>query len=340
MTRQPPGSHFLEWIKQTPNDGVLLLRSFFHRNRLLLTKPKALADVLVAHPYDFEKPARIRNFLRNVLGDGLIIVEGDTHKFQRKHLMPSFSFRHLKDLYPMMWRKALVLTKQIEVEIQDHPALGQDVEMADGVGTTEINGWASKITLDIIGVAGLGAEFHALKNSDNQLVKDYEELLEPNSEKLAFFLMYSFVSAKLTKALPWKMNRIFETTTFSLRNICRQLVRDKREAMKTGSDDHFDILSLLIRSNDFADDELIDQLLTFLAAGWVAGFQESLYLSLAKKYLVTKRPAPRLRGSASCLQLIRISNRLFATKFATPSLQTQAQILPLTLQPLWRSSHG
>lgn len=96
MGKKPPGSPFLAWAIETPNDGILLLRSFFHRNRLLVTKPNALADILVANAYDFQKPLRIRNFLRHVLGDGLIIVEGEPHKFQRKHLMPAFSFRHVR----------------------------------------------------------------------------------------------------------------------------------------------------------------------------------------------------------------------------------------------------
>jgi hypothetical protein len=74
----------------TPNDGILLLRSFFHTNKLLVTKPNALADIIVANAYDFQKPKRIRNFLRHVSGYGLIIVEGESHKFQWKHPNANF----------------------------------------------------------------------------------------------------------------------------------------------------------------------------------------------------------------------------------------------------------
>src|SRR5215469_11919433 len=149
MGRKPPGSHYLEWSMDTPNNGILLLRSFFHTNRLLLTKPNALADILVANAYDFQKPKRIRNFFRHVLGDGLIVVEGESHKFQRKHLMPAFSFRHVKDLYPMMWTKAQALVDRISLDIQEHPAKGQDLTNPVVTGTVEIKNWASKITLDI-----------------------------------------------------------------------------------------------------------------------------------------------------------------------------------------------
>jgi len=169
----------------------------------------------------------------------------------------------------MMWIKAQNLVDRLSLEIQDHPERIDDVKGIPVSGTIEINNWASKVTLDIIGVAGLGREINALKNSDDQIVKDYEELLEPEPDKLFFFFMKAFVSAKFTEMLPWKMNEVFARVAGSLRNNCRQMVRDKREAMKNGQQ-HFDILSLLIQSNDFSDDELVDQLLTFLAAGYVS----------------------------------------------------------------------
>lgn len=39
--------------------------------------PQLLADLLVYNRYNFAKPKRISSFLRHILGDGLIIVEGD-----------------------------------------------------------------------------------------------------------------------------------------------------------------------------------------------------------------------------------------------------------------------
>ena len=268
MEKTPPGQNFLEWSKSTPNDGVILLRSPFQKGWLLITKPKALSDLLLTNAYDFVKPKKIRDFLRNVLGDGLIIVEGDVHKFQRKHAMPAFSYRHIKDLYPMMFRKAIALTNAITAELAEQPQGNSNLI----TGTTEINSWASKVTLDIIGVAGMGKELNVLKNSDDPLVLNYEELLMPKPEKLLFFIMSAFLSRAFVRLLPWRLNEVFERTTRSLSAICSTIVRNKREAIKTGSDDHFDILSSLIKSNDFSDPELVDQLLTFLAAGLVITF--------------------------------------------------------------------
>jgi cytochrome P450 len=252
-------------MNEIPNDGIIMSRAFGHQTRLLLTNPKALSEVLVQKPYDFKKPAPLRALLRRILGNGLIIVEGDEHKFQRKHIMPVFSFRNIKELYPMMWKKAIALTEGIEADINDKMN-GASTEKAV-TGVTDINHWANKVTMDIIGVAGLGREFNALKNSDDPLIQNYEELLEPTVEKLIFFACQIVLPPALIRMLPWRLNERFRVITTNLRTICNQLVREKRELVKTSSDEHLDILSVLVKSNNFSDEQLVDQLLTFLAAG-------------------------------------------------------------------------
>jgi hypothetical protein len=116
-TRLVTADKFAAWHASTENNGLILLRTPFHRNRLLLTNPKAFADVLVNNAYDFEKPTLIRNFLRKILGDGLIVVEGDEHKFQRKNILLAFSFRHIRELYTIMWLKSVAMVEQISIKM-------------------------------------------------------------------------------------------------------------------------------------------------------------------------------------------------------------------------------
>ena len=80
------------------------------------------------------------------------------------------------------------------------------------------------------------------------------------------------ISSVTFPAHPVKMNDLFVYLTSSLDKICRDLIKEKREAIARKGDDHFDILSLLIKSNNFDDEVLKDQLLTFLAAGYVQVF--------------------------------------------------------------------
>lgn len=263
--KKPPANDFLNWIENVPNDGLIAFQGIFHEPKVMLTSTKALAEVLSQKPYDYEKPSRLRSFLRRILGDGLVIVEGDEHKFQRKHIMPVFSFRHIKDLYPMMWKKAVALTEGVEAQMHEHPELGRQEKGLSGV--VEVNHWANKVTMDIIGVAALGTELNALKNSNDPLIQNYEELLEPTVEKLTYFALQIIFPPALVHMLPWKINERVSAITKNLNTICTGLVKEKREALKSDSEEHLDILSVLIQSNNFSDQQLVDQLLTFLAAG-------------------------------------------------------------------------
>lgn len=243
-------------MKEVPNHGMIHFRSFFYMDRLLLTSPQALAEILVHKSYDFEKPGWVRDFLRQFLGDGLLMSEGEEHKHQRKHIMPSFHFRHIKELYPVFWDKSLSLCQTVATELSNNDS---DV--------LEMNHFSTQVTMDIIGLAGIGRDIQALKNSDDELVKNFEEILEPTPEKGVYFLSHLLFPQWFIKKLPWRLNKRVEVTTGNLKNICQQFVQQKKERMKVESDSHLDILSILIRSNSFSDDGLVDQLLTFLAAG-------------------------------------------------------------------------
>lgn len=268
VLQKPAGNAFLRFMKEVPNNGFIRIRGLFNFESLLLTDPRALAEVLVHKSYEFEKSKEIRNFLRVVLGNGLIVTEGEEHKFQRKHISPAFSFRHIKELYPIFWAKAIELSHAVAAELRNNPdGPINEKTAANPRSTIEINHWANKVTMDIIGVAGLGRDFNTLKNSDDDLIKNYEILLEPTTEKGVFFTMNLMFSRRVISLLPWKLNETLENATSTLRNICHQLVREKKELIKTHQEENIDILSLLIKSNNFADDGLVDQLLTFLAAG-------------------------------------------------------------------------
>jgi len=222
---------------------------------LLVTKPQAFADILVHHPYDFAKFETVRKFLRPILGDGLVIVEGDRHKFLRKNTQPAFKYGHIKELYPVMWEKAVALSDLLSEKVRS------------GDSEIEMGAWAGKVTLDVIGIAAFGRELHVLRNPDNPLVKNYTDLLEPGGAKTAYFFLTLFFPRSLIDLLPWKVSRMFNETTANIRAICAQFVRDKKEAVAKNADDNFDILSLLIKSNNFSESEMVDQLLTFLTAG-------------------------------------------------------------------------
>jgi len=152
--RQPIHDVLLRFISNVPNEGLIRFPTLFNQYSLLLTDPSSLQEVLTQKTYDFEKPKDLRDFLRLILGNGLIVVESDEHKFQRKHLTPAFHFRHIKELYPVFWSKSVDLVGRITAEIHANPEPTSENKSKHLEGIVEINHWANKVTMDIIGVGG------------------------------------------------------------------------------------------------------------------------------------------------------------------------------------------
>lgn len=188
-------------MREVDNDGLILFRGFFHEDRLLVTSPDTIADVLVHNNYDYEKPPWSRAFLRKFLGDGLLMTEGDEHKHHRKYIMPAFHFRHIKELYPVFWSKSLEFCNALKRELQEDPSK-----------VLELGHYSTQVTLDIIGLAGLGRDINSLKNSDDDLIANYEEILEPTTEKAVFFLLHLMFPPSLIAMLPCKYDQVNQIT--------------------------------------------------------------------------------------------------------------------------------
>ena len=248
----------MNWTTSIPNGGILYFRGFFNADRVLVTSTESLKAVIGDNAYDYEKPAPLRNFLLRILGAGLILVEGDEHRFQRKHLLPAFQIKQIKDLYPVFWSKARGLLEGLEAEIHE---LGANASI-------EFGEWATRVTVDIIGLAGMGRDFNTLKNLDDILVQNYNELLLPTTSNAIYFACNLVFPQWLIRALPWQKNADLARMTGTLQRYCLDLVHERQSDIKSGhATDKWDILTLLIKSNDFRDSELADQMLTFLAAG-------------------------------------------------------------------------
>lgn len=52
-----------------------------------------------------------------------------------------------------------------------------------------------------------------------------------------------------------------------LRSFCRSVIQSKRRKPEVGTDTELDILTVAMRSGAFSDEDLVDQMMTFLAAG-------------------------------------------------------------------------
>ncbi|KAJ1715437.1 cytochrome P450 monooxygenase [Aspergillus flavus] len=265
----PRGHLPLEWMKTVPNEGLIHFRDIVNRSYLLATNHQALLDIMSTNTYDFEKPWRARDFLARIIGFGLILSEGSAHKKQRRALTPSFNVKNIRALYSLMWEKTGLLMDELEKQIKQNPMDGTNAQ--SGEGKIEMSVWASRLTLDIIGPAAMGRDFRSLHNPENKVADSFLAILEPTKEKMAFLAVNFALPQWFARRIPWRLNKVINDETGFLRDLCRDIVHEKRASITatkaTAKELEADILGTMMLGGDFTDDELIDQMLTFLAAG-------------------------------------------------------------------------
>lgn len=272
LNKLPRGQTVCDWIDTVPNNGLLYLRGLFQTfPALIITTAEGLQEALTTKSYDFQKVTTDRIFLTMFLGRGLIVVEGAEHKFQRKHLQPAFSGKQINELIPVFWSKSKDLVEIIANKL-DLPQ-GPGSQGAGRTGVVDLDHLASRVTLDIIGLACLGQDFNSLYNSDNKIVEQYGKILDPNNDnnRLILMLLTILLPLSIARRFPFsKQVRGAAEARYMLRILCRELMESKRKDIDSQHSKHTDIMSLLIRSGQFNNDQLVDQIMTFLAAGYVS----------------------------------------------------------------------
>ncbi|KAL4925988.1 cytochrome P450 [Aspergillus undulatus] len=269
---KPLGSAYLIWLKSIPNTGLITYRSIFNQDRLLLTSPKAIADVLVHNTYAYTKHPAERSVIGRFLGDGLTISEGEVHRFQRRKSGPVYGARNVKGFYGVFWGKGVEFVGRIEGHLQRNSnsngyAVGWGRKGLWGI--EEIGQWATRTTMDIIGLAALEKDFGCLSGDgvNGDLFKAYQEIFTWAPEKELFMALNRILPRTVVSWLPWWVNERIDVTSATLRSACRALVRERMEDFRRTGGQGEDLMSIMMRSGGWEAEELVEQLLTIIAAG-------------------------------------------------------------------------
>ncbi|KAM3426610.1 hypothetical protein NHJ13734_009357 [Beauveria thailandica] len=258
----PP--HFVEPMCMTmrtinesvENDGLIRIYSFLCQECLLVTSPKLLGEVFVKKAYEFTKTSQLKYNATRMIGDGMACSEGDQHKLQRRCFLPAFSTWHIKELYPAFWMKSTELVQCLDRESQTDKVI-------------QMKGWCSKITLDIIGVTGMDHDFQSLQNVESPLIQAYAKLFGPTPKKFRYFAQIgSFISPRIIARLPLKFNKMIEQNSAQVRRETFKIIERKRQRIQAGTDERLDIIGQTLRGDaPFTDDNLVDHMMSFMAAG-------------------------------------------------------------------------
>ncbi len=177
--------------------------------------------------------------------------------------MPAFHHRHVKDLYAIFWSKSREMAEAITKIVNEKGP----IQNVDDGPVVEMGSWASRATLDIIGLAGMGRDFNALQDPDAELIRIYKTIFGPPTITTFLAMIGQLLPFWILHRLPFEHNLKIAAACVKIRSICRELITLKKERMSTQKDSGIDILSVALQSGGFTDENLVDQMMTFLSAG-------------------------------------------------------------------------
>ncbi|KAG2222645.1 hypothetical protein INT45_008309 [Circinella minor] len=271
IIKEPPAAPHKKWSKQF--GSVVGYHGPWNSPRILITDPNILKEILTINQYDFIKPSETRRFLAPVVGEGVLLVEGDIHKYQRKMLTPAFSIQALRGLVPAIAVPAIHLRNKWLKLISDNK--NNDNKPIEIKISSDLN----LVTLDVIGIAGFGADFGTVQGADpntsgGRLSQAYMDLFsgEASIQRiLALFIpIFRHVPTKRNVAL----RRDIETLHQEAMHIVeRGKSQFKDNQQKEENKKSRNLLDLMIGEIDeetgqgMSSKDLQAQCLTFLAAG-------------------------------------------------------------------------
>lgn len=217
----------------------VVVRSFFGRRQVILSRPAAIHHVLVDNPANYRRTVATIRMLRPLLGNGLLLSQGEDWRQQRRNVAPAFGPRTLP-----------ILTGHIA------RAIGVLVDKLSGCGRRPVDLLTEMqfLALEIVGRSLFSLAMDRQAPQLRELITGYAEHIGRPS--LLDFLL----------PLPIPSPRDFARRRFRRRWVAliEELVAERRErGAENTSADLFDILS----AEEKDPGRLADQFATLITAG-------------------------------------------------------------------------
>ncbi|KAL1706309.1 cytochrome P450 [Schizophyllum commune] len=369
----PGGGHFLlgarcshpvdfGWIRRYGN--VVKYNAAFGEQRLLVNDPKALHYIMQSAGYGFVRTEDKKEPMRTLIGKGILTVEGDDHKRQRRIMLPSFGSIQANTFVPSFAAKA--------AQVNPILAMADMIakSMPDDKGTiVDIPSWYDlyrpRSSL-MLRSAAFDYKLNALEDpTSNKLVSVYYNLftktrLTPTNFEI--FLDEAF--ARVPKPLMRWWNDHVPNVRIAYMKRCRKAAEDVARELPANSFVRSPARPLTVRANAAAqpkarldEDEVYAQLLTILLAGHetTANALSWAFFELAQQPDIQSRLRAEIRSvriskeaphlTAEAIQAMPYLNavvkeilRFHSPVYSTSRTATQDDVIPLE-RPIF-DQHG
>ncbi|KAJ7698378.1 cytochrome P450 [Mycena rosella] len=254
---------------------TIKVHGLFSAAALYTMDTKAIHHVLF-NTQIYQKPAPARFNLGRIVGPGILVVEGDVHKQQRKIMNPAFGAPQIRQLTGIF----------VEKSIQLRDIWAAQAAQNGGVARVEILSWLSKATLDIIGLAGFNHKINALgaqgHDQPDELAAAFETLFSADNQFSPLRALQGMYP--IFRYISTEGDRVARSAQATMMRIGRKLLADsKQNIAETGTFETGrarDLLNLLVRANtskeipanqQLSDEDVLAQVPTFLVAGHETG---------------------------------------------------------------------
>lgn len=294
---KPPSrllGHQMESVRRSPSvtaeewhdvyGPTIRLARPFGVAELSTVDPAALSFIYRATDERFVKPAGMRQAIAANVGDGVLAVEGHTHRRHRRVLNPAFGWPQIQDMLPRMWEKGYELRDKMLSSLSDPFYLRPEKACDDvpGARVMDMFGHLSNAALDIIGLVAIGEDLGALSDRQNDLRTAYQDVLRVGF--ITDWLTVLRFAVPITRKIPTERGRVVKRSRETVEAFGHRVIAEKRrllQDMHSGrlekkTDIGKDVLSLLIKANSAADlredqrlddTEVIAQITTMLFTG-------------------------------------------------------------------------
>ncbi|MEF8781911.1 MAG: cytochrome P450 [Haloarculaceae archaeon] len=241
----------------------------------LIMDPSAIERVLVSEAEHFRKPDFQSDALGDLLGEGLLLSEGETWERQRKLANPAFAMGRLAEFDDRIVDYAeSMLSEWSEGDVVD-----VEIEM-------------TRVTLDVIVDLMLGTEL------SEERIQTIQECLEP----LGAQFEPDPLSFATPEWVPMPGDREYQQALETLEGVVSEIVAERRGTEGSG-DGPMDLLSVLLRAQSRGEQterQLRDEVVTILLAG-----HDTTALTLTYTwYLLSQHPEARERLQAEVAQKV------------------------------------
>ncbi|KAI0364501.1 cytochrome P450 [Pilatotrama ljubarskyi] len=252
---------------------TIMYKGFLNIDRLWTIDTRALNHILT-HSAEYQKPEGARRNLARILGKGVLFTEGEQHRQQRRIMNSAFGPAQIRELTPIFVDKAIELRDVWDGQIPQDGSVAR-IDVLQGL---------SKMTLDVIGLAGFNYRFDSLAGKPNELNQAFQEIFNPSIQVSAFMILKNFI--RILELIPDERSRRVDRAQDVMRRIGMELLQEKKAEIRRelaesrdGSvqrkDVHGrDLLTLLLKANmatdipenqRLSDEDVLAR--TFLVAG-------------------------------------------------------------------------